>query len=260
MRSKSSILVEQNGPVTTVVINRPEVKNALDRDASVELAEALFAFEEDSSSLAAVLTGSDGAFCAGADLSELATGEMYEPWADSARGPTRMMLSKPILAAVEGHACAGGLGLALSCDLRVVDETAVFGVFSRRWGVPMSDGTTVRLPRLVGLSRALDLLLTGRAVDAEEALAMGLANRLAPRGRAREEAEALAHTIAAFPQPALICDRRSAYAQFDLDLPEALHQEAEGSRRVREEHAASGAARFAAGEGRHGKVPGDDSG
>jgi enoyl-CoA hydratase len=248
--AKTSIRVERRPPVTTLTIDRPQVRNALDRAASAELARAFRAFEADAGSLVAVLTGAGGAFCAGADLKELATGEIYEPWAASANGPTAAMLSKPVIAAIEGHACAGGLGLALWCDLRVVDYTAIFGVFSRRFGVPMSDGTTVRLPRLIGLSRALDLLLTGRAVGAEEAIAIGLANRLAPRGEARPAAEEMARQIAAHPQGALLCDRASAHRQFDLPLPEALRREAEGSRAARERDAAAGAARFVAGEGR----------
>jgi enoyl-CoA hydratase len=248
--AKASILVEREPPVTTVVIDRPEVRNALDRAASAELTRALLAFEADPEARVAVLTGAGGAFCAGADLRELAQGELYEPWAASAAGPTARTLGKPVIAAIEGAACAGGLGIALWCDLRVVDETAVFGVFSRRFGVPDSSGTTVRLPRLIGLSRALDLLLTGRAVRAEEAIAIGLANRLAPRGEVRAAAEALAREIAAHPQGALLCDRRSAHEQFDLPLAEALRREAEGSRAARERDAADGAARFIAGERR----------
>jgi enoyl-CoA hydratase len=247
-----SIRIERSPPITTVVIDRPRAKNALDRAASAELARAFRAFELDPDSRVAVLTGAGGTFCAGADLKELATGAMYEPWAASADGPTAQVLSKPVIAAIEGHACAGGLGIALWCDLRVIDDTAVFGVFSRRFGVPMSDGTTVRLPRLIGLSRALDLLLTGRAVGAEEAIAIGLANRMAPRGEARVAAEALAREIAAFPQGALLCDRRSAHDQLDRPLAEALRREAEGSRAARERDATAGAARFAGGEGRHG--------
>jgi enoyl-CoA hydratase len=250
--AKSSIRIEREPPITTVVIDRPEVRNALDRAASAELARAFRAFEADPEARVAVLTGAGGAFCAGADLRELATGEIYEPWAASADGPTARVLSKPVIAAIEGTACAGGLGIALWCDLRVVDETAAFGVFSRRFGVPDSSGTTVRLPRLIGLSRALDLLLTGRAVGADEAIAIGLANRLAPRGETRAVATELARLLAAHPQGALLCDRRSAHEQFDLPLAEALRREAEGSRVARERDAASGAARFVAGEGRGG--------
>jgi enoyl-CoA hydratase len=250
--AKPSILVERVPPVTTLVIDRPQVRNALDRAASAELARKLRAFDADEGSRVAVLTGAGGAFCSGADLKEMARGEMYEPWAASTDGPTATLLGKPVIAAIEGHACAGGLGLALWCDLRVIDDTAVFGVFSRRFGVPMSDGTTVRLPRLIGLSRALDLLLTGRAVDAGEAIAIGLANRLAPRGQARTAAETLAREIASHPQGALLCDRRSAHQQFDLPLAQALRNEADRSLEARERDAAAGAARFVAGVGRHG--------
>lgn len=247
------ISVEQHGAVTAVFIERPERRNALDRAASRALAEAFLAFERDPAARVAVLTGRGGYFCAGADLREMASGELYEPWAHSLFGPTQRTPSKPVLAAVEGHACAGGLGLALWCDLRVVDETAVFGVFSRRWGVPMSDGTTVRLPRLIGQGRALDLLLTGRPVDADEALRIGLADRLAPRGESLAVALELARRIADHPWPALLCDRRSVYAQADLPLAEALRNEARASLRVRAEEAVRGAARFAGGEGRHGR-------
>src|SRR5919109_749231 len=156
------ILIERNGPVTTIIINRPKSRNALDNEAAHALADALHAFDVDPAAHVAVLTGAGGAFCAGADLKELGSGVDYFPWAGSAEGPLRAALSKPLIAAVEGHACAGGLGVALFCDIRIVDETATFGVFSRRWGVPMSDGTTVRLPRLIGQGRALDMLLTGR--------------------------------------------------------------------------------------------------
>ena len=248
--AKASILVEREPPVTTVVIDRPEVRNALDRAASAELTRALPRVR------GRPRVARRGAHRRGRRvlrrrrLRELAQGALYEPWAASADGPTARTLGKPVIAAIEGTACAGGLGIALWCDLRVIDETAVFGVFSRRFGVPMSDGTTVRLPRLIGLSRALDLLLTGRAVGAEEAIAIGLANRLAPRGAARATAEALAREIAAHPQGALLCDRRSAHEQFDLPLAEALRREAEGSRVARERDAAGGAARFVAGERR----------
>lgn len=257
-RSTATIRVERTGPVTTILLDRPAVRNALDRTSSQALAQAFDEFEKDAESRVAVLTGAGESFCAGADLQELAVGELYEPWGDSYHGPTRRVLAKPVIAAVEGHACGGGLGLALWCDLRIAAEDAVFGVFSRRWGVPVSDGTTVRLPRIVGLGRALDMLLTGRAVGAQEALAMGLVSRVVPRGRARGEAEAAALEIAAHPQAALLCDRRSAYAQLDLGVPEALHREAVASREIREREARRGASRFAAGEGRHGEAPEPD--
>ena len=251
--AKASILVEREPPVTTVVIDRPEVRNALDRAASAELTRALLAFEADPEARVAVLTGAGGAFCAGADLRELAQGELYEPWAASADGPTARTLGKPVIAAIEGAACAGGLGIALWCDLRVVDETAVFGVFSRRFGVPMSDGTTVRLPRLIGLSRALDLLLTGRAVGAEEAIAIGLANRLAPRGRSARHGGGSGARDRGPPAGSAALRSPFRHEQLDLPLAEALRREAEGSRVARERDAAGGAARFVAGEGRHGR-------
>jgi enoyl-CoA hydratase len=254
---KSTILVEKSGPVTTVLIDRAERRNALDRASSRALAEAFASFERDDEARVAVLAGRGGAFCAGADLHELADGELYEPWATGRFGPTRGVPAKPVIAAVEGHACAGGLGLALWCDLRVVDDSAVFGVFSRRWGVPMSDGTTVRLPRLIGLGRALDMLLTGRPVHAAEALRIGLADRPAPAGEALQTAMELAAQIAAHPWPALVCDRRSAYEQLPMELAEALRNEELGSRAARHE-AASGAARFSQGEGRHGEAAESD--
>ena len=204
----SKIIVEKNGQVTIIVINRPERKNALDNEAARGLASALKAFENDSDARVAVLTGAGGAFCAGADLKELGSGTDYFPWAGSDEGPLQAPLSKPVIAAIEGHACAGGLGVALFCDIRIVDETATFGVFSRRWGVPMSDGTTVRLPRVVGQGRALDMLLTGRAVGADEAIAIGLATRKVAKGTTRAEAEKLARQIAGFPPIAMTSDRQ----------------------------------------------------
>ncbi len=246
------ILVEREGPVTTVVLNRPQVRNALDIAASEALAAAFFDFERDANARVAVLWGRGGSFCSGADLSELAEGRLYRPWATSLEGPTRPALTKPVLAAVEGHACAGGLGLALWCDLRIADTTAIFGVFSRRWGVPMSDGTTVRLPRVIGQGRALDMLLTGRPVAAREALEIGLVNRVVGAGRARSEAEKIALGIADFPQEAMLCDRRSAIRQFDLPLERALREESEAALKARQA-AVSGARRFADGEGRHGE-------
>jgi enoyl-CoA hydratase len=246
------ILTERNGPVTTIVINRPRAKNALDNEAAHALSAALKAFDTDPEARVAVLTGAGGAFCAGADLKELGSGTDYFPWAGSAEGPLRAPLSKPVIAAVEGHACAGGLGVALFCDIRIVDDTAVFGVFSRRWGVPMSDGTTVRLPRIVGLGRALDMLLTGRAVGADEAIAIGLAARKVARGTTRAAAEALAAEIAGFPPIALTSDRQSAYESFDRDQAAAIERERELSLAARRQEAQHGAARFAAGAGRHG--------
>ena len=250
--SQAKILVETTQPVTTITINRPQVKNALDNEAAHALAAALKAFEADPDARVAVLTGAGGAFCAGADLKELGSGTDYFPWAGSDDGPLRAPLAKPVIAAIEGHACAGGLGVALFCDIRIVDETATFGVFSRRWGVPMSDGTTVRLPRIVGQGRALDMLLTGRAVDADEAIAIGLATRKVARGTTRREAETLAAEIADFPPIAMTSDRRSAYESFDRDQAAAIQREMELSLAARREESRTGAARFAAGEGRHG--------
>ncbi|HZP98902.1 MAG TPA: crotonase/enoyl-CoA hydratase family protein [Reyranella sp.] len=247
------ILVERSGPATTIIINRPAVKNALDNEAAHALASALKAFDADAGAKVAVLTGAGGAFCAGADLKELGSGTDYFPWAGSDDGPLRAPLSKPVIAAIEGHACAGGLGVALFCDIRIVDETAVFGVFSRRWGVPMSDGTTVRLPRIVGQGRAMDMLLTGRAVGADEAIAIGLATRKVAKGTTRAEAEKLAAQIAGFPPIAMMSDRQSAYESFDRDQIAAIEREKELSLAARREEAQKGAARFARGAGRHGR-------
>ncbi|MBS0517956.1 MAG: crotonase/enoyl-CoA hydratase family protein [Proteobacteria bacterium] len=251
--ASSKILVERNGAVTTIVINRPQARNALDNEAAHALADALRTFEADADARVGVLTGAGGAFCAGADLKELGTGTDYFPWAGSDEGPLRMPLGKPVVAAVEGHACAGGLGVALFCDIRIVDETAVFGVFSRRWGVPMSDGTTVRLPRIVGQGRALDMLLTGRAVNADEAIAIGLATRKVARGTTRAEAEKLAAQIAGFPPIAMTSDRQSAYESFDRPAAAAIRREMELSLEARRQESQKGAARFAQGEGRHGQ-------
>jgi enoyl-CoA hydratase len=247
------IQVERDGPVATVTINRPERRNALDRASARALRQAFDGFAADEELRVAVLTGAGGAFCAGADLKELADGVDYEAWAGAATGPTHPLLPKPVIAAVAGTACAGGLGLALWCDLRVCDETAVFGVFSRRWGVPMSDGTTVRLPRLIGLSRALDMLRTGRRVDAREALAIGLANRVVAAGQALAEAQALARRIAAFPQVAMRSDRESAYRQAGLAFAEAIAEEDRLAQAARRLEARAGAERFAGGAGRHGR-------
>jgi len=246
------IRIERHAPVTTIIINRPQVKNALDNEAAHALADALHAFETDPEARVAVLTGAGGAFCAGADLKELGGGTDYFPWAGSAGGPLRSTLSKPVIAGIEGHACAGGLGVALFCDIRIVDETAVFGVFSRRWGVPMSDGTTVRLPRIVGQGRALDMLLTGRAIRADEAIAIGLATRKVARGTVRAEAEKLAAEIAGFPPIAMTSDRQSAYESFDRDQAAAIEREMQLSLEARRQESQKGAARFASGEGRHG--------
>lgn len=250
-----SVRVEQNGPVTTIVLSRPEVRNAIDRPTADALADAFRAFEADDTASVAVLHGDGGVFCAGADLDAVARdeGNRLAPHGDGPLGPTRMVLSKPVIASVEGYAVAGGLELACFCDLRVVDETAIFGVFCRRVGVPLIDGGTVRLPRLIGLSRALDLILTGRAVTANEAFAMGLANRVVARGTARAAAEELAATLARFPQRTMRNDRLSAYAALDLPFEDAMANEfALGMESLGTGEALAGAISFTQGKGRHG--------
>lgn len=253
-----TVRVERHGPVTVVVLDRPEVRNAVDTAHARALHEAFLAFDADDTAHVAVLTGTDDVFCAGADLAAVSVGAMEatpptgEPTDVGPMGPTRLVLSKPVVAAVSGYAVAGGLELALWADLRVVDPDATFGVFCRRWGVPLIDGGTVRLPRLVGQSHALDLILTGRPVAADEALRMGLANRVSAPGQALSEAIALAQQLAAFPQACLRSDRLSAYDQHDRTVPDALGREWDhGSAVLRE--AMSGAAEFAAGAGRHGR-------
>jgi enoyl-CoA hydratase/carnithine racemase len=236
--------------VTTVVLDRPEARNAVDGETAAALADAFRAFEADPDAAIAVLWGAGGTFCAGADLKQMSN--RAAPEGDGPMGPSRLLLSKPVIAAVAGHAVAGGLELACWCDLRVVEESAVLGVFCRRFGVPLIDGGTVRLPRIVGLGRALDLILTGRPVGAEEALAIGLADRVVPDGTARDAAEELAREIASFPPGAMLADRLSAHVGYGLPLEEALQQEFERGVRVLDE-AREGAARFAAGEGRHGR-------
>jgi enoyl-CoA hydratase len=259
----SSVLVERDGAIWTVTLNRPQARNAVDGATAHALAQAFRAFDADADACVAVLTGADGQFCAGADLKAVAggfgDGSRANPLnddmaADGPMGPTRLQLRKPVIAAVEGHAVAGGLELALWCDLRVASTTAVFGVFCRRFGVPLIDGGTVRLPRLIGESRALDLILTGRAVGADEALALGLANRVVPAGDALRAAIELAQQITAFPQQCLRNDRASVAAQHGLQLGDALAQEfALGKRTLESGEALQGAQRFGAGNGRHGQ-------
>ncbi|MPY64149.1 crotonase/enoyl-CoA hydratase family protein, partial [Streptomyces spongiae] len=221
------VRIERQGYVTTVVLSRPEVRNAVDGPTAAELANAFREFDSDETARVAVLWGEGGTFCAGADLKALGTehGNRVTQDGDGPMGPTRLRLSKPVIAAVAGHAVAGGLELALWCDLRVAEEDAVFGVFCRRWGVPLIDGGTVRLPRLIGTSRALDMILTGRPVPASEAYGMGLANRVVPRGRARAEAEELAAAVAGFPQACLRSDRASVLDQEGLPEAAALGAE-----------------------------------
>lgn len=248
----SKVTVEQNGAVTIITINRPEARNALDLEATELLGQAFAAFDRDPQAAVAIVTGAGGTFSAGADLKEMSdAGAVYRPWAGT-DGPLSKPLSKPLLAAVEGHAVAGGLGIALYCDMRVASETAVFGVFCRRFGVPMSDGSTVRLPRLVGLGRALDMLHTGRPVNAHEALSMGLADRVVPAGTARSAAEELAGSLIAHPQIALRADRWSAINQAGLTLEQALELEAAGAAEAKRIEAQAGARRFAEGHGRGG--------
>ncbi|MET7462731.1 crotonase/enoyl-CoA hydratase family protein [Nonomuraea sp. NPDC005501] len=244
-----TVRIERDGPVTTVVLSRPEARNAVDRKTAAALADAFREFDVSDASVA-VLWGEGGTFCAGADLKAL-DNHVGED-GDGPMGPTRMRLSKPVVAAVAGHAVAGGLELALWCDLRVAEEDAVFGVFCRRWGVPLVDGGTVRLPRLVGTSRAMDMILTGRPVGAGEAYEMGLANRVVPTGTARRHAEALARELAAFPQACLRGDRMSLLEQEGLTEAEAITNELRHGL-LSLPDAAAGAARFASGEGRHGR-------
>jgi len=245
--------VERDGPVTIVAINRPERRNAVDPETALALRSAFAGFEADGEAEVAILTGNGGCFCAGWDLKSFAEeGSDYDPEGEGPLGPTRTLLSKPVIAAVEGPAVAGGLELALWCDLRVASATATFGVYCRRWGVPLVDGGTVRLPRLIGHSRALDMILTGRAVDAEEAFAWGLANRLVQVGEALTEARTLAAEIARFPSLCMRTDRMSSYRQWDLDLAEALRQEGIAGEAPLREGARAGAERFASGRGRSG--------
>jgi enoyl-CoA hydratase len=249
-----TVSVEKNGAITTVILNRPEVRNAVDRATAEALAEAFRQFDADDSASVSVLYGDNGTFCAGADLKAVAAGQgnRVDSTGDGPMGPSRMLLGKPVIAAISGHAVAGGLELALWCDLRVAEEDAVLGVFCRRWGVPLIDGGTIRLPRLIGLSRALDLILTGRPVSAEEALQIGLVNRVVKKGEARAAAEHLAREIAAFPQVCMRSDRMSAYEQHDLNLPDALLNEFNHGLKALEAGAREGAQRFSSGAGRHG--------
>ncbi len=253
-----TVRTEKKGPVTTVILSRPEVRNAVDHATARALVDAFRTFDADKEAEVAVFFGEHGTFCAGADLKAIASGDrrgnikkVFE--GDGPMGPTRMVLSKPVIAAIAGYAVAGGLELALWCDLRVMEEDAVLGVFCRRWGVPLIDGGTVRMPRLIGLGHALDLIITGRPVMALEALSMGLVNRVVPQGKARETAEKLALEISSFPQACLNTDRMSAYTQWDLPLKEALRSEFEKGFPMVEGEGRSGAARFAGGAGRGGK-------
>jgi enoyl-CoA hydratase len=259
-----TVQVEKDGEITVVTVDSPTARNAVDRPTADALEAAFREFDADGSAAVAVLTGANGTFCAGADLK--AIGEMAEGRTDrvsrfersdhAPMGPTRLLLSKPVIAAVEGYAVAGGLELAVWCDLRVVAEDAIFGVFCRRWGVPLIDGGTVRLPRLIGLSRALDLILTGRPVAADEAYAIGLANRIVPSGTALQAAIDLARQLAAFPQVCMRADRHSAFEAFDRPLFDALLAEHDRGGPALEQGMAEGVARFVSGAGRHGAFSG----
>jgi enoyl-CoA hydratase len=264
---KAAVHVQKEGPVTVVTLDRPEVRNAVGAATALALYDAFIAFDADADARVAVFHGANGHFCAGWDLqagAELARQGQgastladldFEPQDSQPRGPmgpSRLLLSKPVIAAVSGAAVAGGMELALWCDMRVIEEDAYFGVYCRRFGVPLIDGGTVRLPRLVGMGHAMDLILTGRKVEAAEALVMGLANRVVGKGSAREAAIALAQQLAKFPQATMLADRMNAYEQWDRPLSEALHLEWERSKH-RIADGLDGATRFAGGEGRHGK-------
>ena len=252
----ATIRIQNDGPVCLIGIKRPEVRNAVDGQTAQELADAFRAFEADDGAKVAVLYGEGGTFCAGADLKAISGGGTPNRMAeegDAPMGPSRMLLSKPAIAAISGYAVAGGLELALFCDLRVMEQTATMGVFCRRWGVPLVDGGTIRLPRLIGLSRALDLILTGRPVDAQEAFQIGLANRVCAEGKALETAIELAKQIAQFPQHCVKTDRQSAYEQFGMDLDAAFRNEFKlGMTTIQSQETLKGAQRFASGKGRHG--------
>src|SRR5665647_2001912 len=269
---KNSVEIRQHGPISVVTLNRPDVRNAVDAATARELHAAFLAFDVDDKARVAVFHGAHGHFCAGWDLQagarlaqqagvdqpgalaglEFSPEDCVPPGPLGPMGPSRLQLSKPVIAAVSGAAVAGGMELALWCDLRVMEEDAYFGVFCRRFGVPLIDGGTVRLPRLIGMGRAMDLILTGRKVEAAEALQMGLCNRVVPTGQALEAALALAQQLADFPQKTMRADRMSAYTQWELPLPQALHQEWQRGRQCIEE-GLQGALRFAGGAGRHGK-------
>jgi len=253
-----AVEIETSDRICTIIINRPDVKNAVDGPTAKALAEAFRQFERDDTLSVAVLWGRGGTFCAGADLKAIADPQRQRlnrlaPDGDGPMGPSRMMLQKPVVAAISGYAVAGGLELALWCDLRVMEETGVMGVFCRRFGVPLIDGGTIRLPRLIGMSQALDLILTGRPVEAAEAKTMGLVNRVVPHGEARSSAEKLARQIAGFPQTCMRGDRRSAYEQWDLGFEQAIHNEYKhGMTTIESGESVDGAARFSKGTGRHG--------
>ncbi|NMM08896.1 MAG: crotonase/enoyl-CoA hydratase family protein [Polaromonas sp.] len=255
------VTFDVDGAVFTITLNCPEKRNAVNGVMAAQLRRAFERFESDEALRVAILTGSGGNFCAGADLSAVgdpALRNELDPHGGGTgpMGPTRMALSKPLIAAINGYAVAGGLELALMADMRVADEDAIFGVFCRRWGVPLIDGGTVRLPRIVGMGRALDMILTGRPVSATEALSMGLVSRITPKGGALTMAQELAHQLAAFPQACMLADRRSVYSQWSLALPEALKNEGEQGVPIVFAEGEAGATRFARGAGRHGDFTG----
>jgi enoyl-CoA hydratase len=258
MQGRAVVRVERRDAITTIIMDRPDRRNAVDGPMAVELRRAFREFEENDSQKVAILWGEHGVFCAGADLTSVNDpAHTHELDMDGAgegpMGPSRMALSKPLIAAVAGYAVAGGLELALLADMRVAEEDATFGVFCRRWGVPLIDGGTVRLPRIIGMGRAMDMILTGRPVGAQEAFAMGLANRVVPNGESRPAAESIAREIAAFPQACMRADRRSAYMQWDVSLADALRQEGRWGAPIVALEGKAGARRFADGAGRHGR-------
>lgn len=256
--NERSVLVETDGPVTTVTIDRPAVRNAVDRHTAEQLAQAFRAFDADEDARVAVLAGAGGNFCAGADLKAFATGagNRLEADGDGPMGVSRLVLTKPVIAAVSGFAVAGGLELAVWCDLRVVEESATFGVFCRRWGVPLIDGGTFRLARIVGFGVAMDMILTGRAVGAGEAQRIGLATRVVADGTAVEQAQQLAREIAELPQACMRNDRASLYDTWGLSTAEAIDVEWQHGLRSMTADALDGAQRFTQGEGRHGQQRG----
>lgn len=251
------VLIEKQNNVCTIIINRPDVRNAVNRQTADELAKAFLDFENDSESYVAVLCGNGGHFCAGADLKSISDPDSVnrlDETGDAPLGPSRMILSKPVIAAISGYAVAGGLELALFCDMRVMEESAVLGVFCRRWGVPLIDGGTIRLPRVIGFGRAMDLILTGRPVEAREAYEMGLVNRIVEDGTGRARAEELAVQLTRFPQSCLRHDRLSSIEQYDLPFDEAMKNEfAHGLKAINSMEIFDGVNRFSKGSGRHGK-------
>jgi enoyl-CoA hydratase len=250
------IQIDRNYPVYTIIIDNPKVKNAVDENTAQELAGAFRQFEKDKDALIAVLWGANGTFCSGANLKAISEGRgnRIESEGDGPMGPTRMLLCKPVIAAISGFAVAGGLELALWCDLRVVEKSVVFGVFNRRFGVPLIDGGTVRLPRLIGMSRALDMILTGRPINAQKAFQWGLANRIVEDGQSRQKAEEIAQEIAKFPSKCMNNDRLSVYSQFGLNFKQAMKQEFNlGLKTLESEKYLEGSKKFILGKGRHGK-------